>query len=273
LKFSDLKIAKETRKNIIAFCPYHKDSNTPNLYIIKRGAMAGFYKCFACGAKGYMDLPKKYEMKKEKRSKPVDINWFGLVLDYLSGGLNLGYPGDLFYKGSSRDFMIGWDIYTNCYTIPMRNEYREIIGIQRRFLDNSKCSVEGSKLGLFIKELGNVFSNCQQVIITEGLSDCVVATKNYGFAAIGRPSCNSCEGMVENYLNINCSNCKEVVIITDNDNPGIRGAKSLADRLKKKYQVKIIAPPIGIKDLRMWKDNGLTKEKLDKIIEKTNVWI
>jgi len=155
---------------------------------------------------------------------------------------------------------IGWD--GKAYAFPMFDEYGNIIGIQRRFSDGHKVSVDGSKIGLFIP------SNLPAdglLLICEGASD-TAAALDLGFPAIGRPSCNSGVAMTGRFVK-----GRNVAIVGDNDEAGRSGAEGLAGELHCP-SVKVIYPPEGIKDLRQWVKSGLTAEQLKEAIERSAVF-
>jgi DNA primase len=94
-------------------------------------------------------------------------------------------------------------------------------------------------------------------MVCEGPTDTAVAL-DMGFAAVGRPNCNSKVKMTVRYVGR-----RQVTIIADNDIAGIDGAKSLARELAGRgRKVRIIVPPLGVKDLRDWKNKGLTGRRL-----------
>jgi hypothetical protein len=155
---------------------------------------------------------------------------------------------------------IGWD--GNAFTFPMTDADGGVIGIRRRFLTGSKCSVRGSRSGLFVPtspEDGN------RLLICEGATD-TGAALDLGFDAIGRPSCNSGIEMIARVAR----GRNEVVIVGDNDHAGRRGAAKLADALVLHCSVKVIYPPEGAKDLRQWLRQGLTQEDFSNAIQETN---
>lgn len=50
-KYIDLEKAARSGNNVLACCPFHKDSN-PSFSMVMEGDKRGLYNCFACGAKG-----------------------------------------------------------------------------------------------------------------------------------------------------------------------------------------------------------------------------
>ena len=154
----------------------------------------------------------------------------------------------------------GWD--SKAFTFPMTSAEGRVIGIRRRFPNDRKFSVTGSKTGLFIPA---DLSAEGLLLICEGPTDTAAAI-DLGFAAIGRPNCNSKVKMTIEF----CKGRSELIIIGDNDKIGRDGAEKLAGKLLLYCSsVKIIYPPDTVKDLRQWLQGGLTSEKLQKIIENT----
>jgi hypothetical protein len=160
---------------------------------------------------------------------------------------------------SLKRLRIGWD--GEAYTFPMSNDFGKIIGIRRRFPTGRKVSVKGSKMGLFIP---SGLSSNGPLLICEGPTD-TAAALDLGFAAIGRPNCNSKVEMTANF-----ARSRPVVIVGDNDKVGQKGSKKLAGALSLFCpSVKIIYPPRGIKDLRQWLKSGLSREILVQLIQET----
>ncbi|MBN2136310.1 MAG: hypothetical protein JW720_00740, partial [Sedimentisphaerales bacterium] len=160
---------------------------------------------------------------------------------------------------SLRRLNVGWD--GNSYTFPMSNDFGQTIGIQRRFPNGRKVSVSGSKIGLFIPP--NLPAE-GILLICEGLTD-TAAALDLGYAAIGRPNCNSRIRMVVRFVR-----GRDVVIVGDNDDAGKAGAEKLATRLLPCCPtIRIIRPPELIKDLRSWRQAGLTTKELSKVISAT----
>ncbi len=147
---------------------------------------------------------------------------------------------------------VGWDGEAFCFA--MCDESGGVIGIRRRFGDGRKFCVKGSSNGLFIPE---GIDGSGPLMVCEGPTDTAVAL-DMGFAAVGRPNCNSKVRMTARYVG-----ARQVTIIADNDAAGIDGAKRLAQELAvRSGNVRIIVPPLGVKDLRDWNSKGLTRRRL-----------
>lgn len=244
------KVKKYGRKNAYATCPKHKDTH-PSLAIDIVGQYAGCFHCFSCGYSGKISQEELQQLKErhkmEKYENPTPINWGDIANMYG----NYGPPVFLTYK---------WDIcmdilYDLCIgddgeaaTIPMCNEDGEVVGIQRQFPDGKKCCIEGSQLGLFVpywypKDFDHMF-------ITEGCSDCA-SIMDLGFFAIGRASAGTCIDMTVKWVKKNCPNV-QIIIVADNDKPGITAAKELHEAFYEneipKHEFKIVS--FESKDIR-----------------------
>jgi hypothetical protein len=156
---------------------------------------------------------------------------------------------------------VGWDGFA--YTFPMSDDRGRIIGIRRRFPNGSKVSVKGGKNGLFIPaDLAEV----GPLLICEGPTD-TAAALDLGFAAIGRPNCNSLVEMTVRAVR----DRDEIVVVADNDAVGQVGADRLASVLALCCPcVRIVYPPNGVKDLRQWLNAGLTSAALAETIAYTH---
>jgi hypothetical protein len=84
-----------------------------------------------------------------------------------------------------------------------------------------------------------------------------------GFAVIGRPSCNG--------ASVHCvrlARGRDVVIIADADEPGQRGAVSLASTLRLYCpSVRIVTPPAPHKDARAWVRAGAIQADVQAVID------
>jgi len=143
---------------------------------------------------------------------------------------------------------LGIGFSAGSYTFPMSDERGKIIGIRRRFEDGRKGGVKDSKNALFIP---TGIENAKRLVICEGPTDCAAAL-DLGYAAIGRPSCNSKVAMTVRYVQK-----RPVIIVADRDTAGIRGAQKLTEALLQNgSNVRIVLPPPDYKDLRQWNESG-----------------
>lgn len=243
IPINELKVVDENEHEILAYCCFHNDTKHPNLIINKTGPYAGRYHCWACGADGWArDLNIKRDFVKAKKSK-ANVDWNKYLkhtderyMSYLAMELNI--DRDVLVR-----FGVGYKPSEYCYCIPVFNEGRYIIGIQRRYVDGQKRMVKGSRLGIFmsssvlqaVRRLKNDFV----LLITEGFSDAAVAT-HFGFYTIGRISATSSTEVITKF--IAKYSIPNIILIADNDGAGIVGA----EKLVKKLNLSLTNPPGSI---------------------------
>ena len=158
-----------------------------------------------------------------------------------------------------------------CWTFPMAQprfdktdgKYaHEVVGIRLRTSDGFKYALTGSRQGLFVP---SGFVTEGLLLICEGPTD-TAAALDLGFLAAGRPSCCGGSGMLATV----CRNL-EVVIIADDDEPGLRGAYELARTLVLYCRtLRVVCPPEGVNDLREWNKNGLTHNQLLEVVRSSD---
>lgn len=254
------------------YCWKHQDSKRPNLAVTLSEKYYGRFKCFACGYSGTFTSRQmaKLGLDRMKSNKPVPINWNQLVYAYRSCFVTGDTIAEIWNVDPSvpLDFGMGWD--EEAYTFPMYNENNEVIGIQRRWKDGGKACVSGSKLGLFIPV---DYAGCDNeyldyLFITEGVSD-ACAVYDLGLYAIGRPSCNSCAGMVREFIRLN-KNIHTVIVIPDNDKVGINGAKELQQEIDNIAAIQNFRfQYTGVKDIREY----IAKEGKEKVREELEKYL
>lgn len=169
---------------------------------------------------------------------------------------------------SLRRLQVGWSITHRAWSFPMRDANGTVVGLRLRSENGRKFSVSGGHHGLHVPTgLGNP----EQLLLAEGPTDCA-AMLDLGFAAVGRPSCT---GATEITIELARKlRPKLAVIMADNDppktggrRPGIDGAVQLATSLALHVQaVKVIVPPVPIKDARAWKIAGATADDVTAVI-------
>jgi 5S rRNA maturation endonuclease (ribonuclease M5) len=139
------------------------------------------------------------------------------------------------------------------YSFPMTDASGNVLGIRIRSSTGEKWSVTGGHEGLFIP---HDLPRGGELLITEGPTDCA-ALLDLGFAATGRPSCT---GGVKLLVELaRRRKPSTVTIVADGDEPGQRGANALATVLAVYVRrLRIITPPIEVKDARTWKQAGAT---------------
>jgi len=180
------------------------------------------------------------------KDRPIALNWNSLNEYYKQQIPPNHYQMRLAIRwGVSRktikDLGCGWIRSEGAWTFPVRNELCEIVGIQRIYPDNSKKMIRGSRIGIFVPT-GIDWKD--YIIICEGASDTATAI-DIGFPnSIGRLSATCGNKIIKEFIK-----GIDVIIVTDNDIPGIKGAEKLATDLTKQNKCSIIYPSEG-KDLR-----------------------
>ena len=149
-------------------------------------------------------------------------------------------------------------------SFPMRWADGKIGGIRLRAEDGFKFAVRGSKNLLFIPDN---FSRSGRVVICEGPTD-TAAGIDVGLNIVGRASAMTCR---EELFKI-CQQASNVIIVRDADEVGLRGAEQVAADLHKAHiPVKIIRP-LGHKDLRAWRADGLTTSLFSSVCLNYSNW-
>lgn len=171
-----------------------------------------------------------------------------LLADNLSVSLN-----------SLMDIGVAWACPHNAWAFPMFSGTGDCVGIRLRLRDGRKISVRGGMEGLFMPHGHR--STCYLV---EGPTD-LAAALTLGLWGIGRPSCRG--AVAHTQVTINRLGIQRVVIIGDNDQPGIDGAKALANEI----QVPVASMLLPTKDLREYVRMGGTLDLL-KSLERQLVW-
>lgn len=170
---------------------------------------------------------------------------------------------------------VGWHRTKNVWTFPMRDAALQCIGIRTRDTIGGKKAIFGSRGGLFIpRGLRN-----DRLYICEGPTD-TAALLDLHLNAIGRESCSGGVPLIVELLNER--RYEEAVIVSQRDEakprvkgrpelgvwyPGQDGAGKLAS-VARDYcpDVRVIMPPIGIKDARAWKKQGATAADLEQAV-------
>ena len=123
--------------------------------------------------------------------------------------------------------------------------------------NGKKISVRGSRNGVFLP----VIEAAPPVIVAEGPTDSA-ALMSLGYAVIGRPSCTGGQDIIRKM-----TKGVDVVIVSDSDSPGRRGAQQLASTLiNTTRSVKVIEPAGSASDAREWLATGATRELVDVVI-------
>ncbi|MDE2103842.1 MAG: hypothetical protein KGL39_41780 [Patescibacteria group bacterium] len=148
----------------------------------------------------------------------------------------------------------------HAWAFPMKDGSGRTVGIRLRGDDGSKFAIRGSRQGIFLP-------NChtdKTAYIVEGVSD-TAALISIGLFGFGRPQC--CGSIAVITATVSRLRIQEVIIIADNDEPGIKGAKQLSSELD--IPSCILLPPC--KDLRQMLSWGATADLIHSLVSNL-VW-
>lgn len=149
------------------------------------------------------------------------------------------------------------------WTFPMRDAAGRVTGIRRRLTDGRKLSVRGGHEGLFYDPDG--LAPQDEILLPEGPTD-TAALMMLGFAVVGRPSCLGGRELVKQLVGR-----RDCVVVSDADEPGLRGARQLAAELKRPGRIVRLIQPAKGKDVREWIQMGATRLVLEAVIRSAAV--
>jgi hypothetical protein len=157
----------------------------------------------------------------------------------------------------------GWSADHGAWAFPMTDAGGNVRGIRLRRPNGFKYSVTGGKEGLFLPATAGAPAG--PLLVVEGPTD-AAALLDLGFENVaGRPSCTG--GVMLLVELVQRRRPPEVVVVSDADEPGRRGAGNLASVLVAYAPaVRVIEPPEGVMDARAWLQAGATREELEKVI-------
>jgi hypothetical protein len=159
---------------------------------------------------------------------------------------------------------IGWSVEHRAWSFPMTDCDGNVLGIRLRRPNGYKFAVTGSKEGLLVPSTVDEDTS-SSLMVPEGPTD-ASALLDMGYQNVaGRPSCT---GGIKLLIELaRRRQSREVVIVSDSDEPGRRGADHLASVLVAYAPaVRVIAPPAGIKDVRDWLRAGGNRRDVEEAI-------
>jgi hypothetical protein len=145
------------------------------------------------------------------------------------------------------------------WAFPMSDGYGNVVGIRLRS-ERGKFAVRGSRQGIFLAAVAAQ----KTVFVCEGPTDTAAAVE-LGLFAVGRPNC--CCGGLDIRAYARRHKCARAIIVSDNDKPGLDGARKAGGELKLPYAVYV--PPA--KDLREFVRLGGTRAMIENTLKHT-VW-
>jgi hypothetical protein len=149
-----------------------------------------------------------------------------------------------------------WFNEHDAWGFPMRDGNYKVVGIRLRNKAGEKWAVKGSKSGVFY----SLVEPEETLYICEGPTDTAAALSCHLFA-IGRPSCSSGGPEILEFIRRNKA-IREVVIISDNDGPGQRGAEAL----QKQLPCRSALVTLPCKDMRQFYKDGGCRHSMDYIV-------
>ena len=153
-----------------------------------------------------------------------------------------------------------WAAPHAAWAFPMCDGHGNILGIRLRANDGRKWAVRGSRQGIFIAAVPPQ----PALFVCEGPTDTAAAVE-LGLFAVGRPNC--CCGGADLKIFTRRHPCQRVVMISDNDKPGLDGARKVGAEIGLPFAVYV--PPA--KDLREFVRLGGTRAMLETTIKST-IW-
>jgi hypothetical protein len=181
------------------------------------------------------------------------------ALEHVAG--LLGLP-----SGALERLGVGWSPSHQATTWPMRDADGNVIGIRLRCPRTArKWAFTGSAAGLVFDPLAmSKRAPGGRVWFAEGPTD-AAALLSVGLDAIGVPSAGGAVDLVVALARR--VKPAEVVIVADADDAGQRGAERLRDALLIVSTVRIVSPPKGLKDSRVWVCSGFDREVIERVAD------
>ena len=152
-----------------------------------------------------------------------------------------------------------WAASHAAWAFPMCDGYGNVVGIRLRN-ERGKFAVRGSRQGIFLASVPAQ----KTLFVCEGPTDTAAAVE-LGLFAVGRPNC--CCGGLEVRVYARRHDCNRVVIISDNDKPGLDGARKVGGELKLPFAIYV--PPA--KDVRDFVRLGGTWVMIENTLKGT-IW-
>jgi hypothetical protein len=158
-----------------------------------------------------------------------------------------------------------WAAPHAAWAFPMCDGHGNVVGIRLRN-ERGKFAVRGSRQGIFTTTDHGPQTTVPQktLFVCEGPTDTAAAVELNLFA-VGRPNC--CCGGAEIKIYARRYAVARVVVVSDNDKPGLDGARKVGGELKLPFVIYV--PPA--KDLREFVRLGGTRVMIENTLHNT-VW-
>jgi hypothetical protein len=148
----------------------------------------------------------------------------------------------------------------NAWAFPMWDGLGHMVGIRLRSMAGKKWTVTGTHAGIFVP----MVNPQPTLVICEGPTD-TAAALSMGYYAVGRPSCSGGAPMIKELIARTA--VRRAIVIADNDDPGLNGARSLISNL----QVPACIITLPGKDLRRFYCDGGDHETINALA-RSSVW-
>jgi hypothetical protein len=208
------------------------------------------------------DEPRRYAPP-PPRWQPPTINAAKLMQEWLAGTGPRALDDFATSLGVSTPSVVAvgaaWAAPHSAWAFPMCDGYGNVVGIRLRN-EWGKFAVRGSRQGIFLADVPAQ----KTLFVCEGPTDTAAAVE-LGLFAVGRPNC--CCGGAEIQIFARRTACSRVVVISDNDKPGLDGARKVGGELKLPFAVYV--PPA--KDVREFVRLGGTRAMIENTL-KGIVW-
>ena len=207
--------------------------------------------------------PGRMTPRAQRSAPPPTINATKLMRDWLAATPATAWAEFASSLGVSTSSLASvgaaWAASHSAWAFPMYDGYGEIVGIRLRN-ERGKFAVRGSRQGIFLAS-----APAQKTLfVCEGPTDTAAAVE-LGLFAVGRPNC--CCGGAEIKIYARRLGVARVVIVSDNDKPGLDGARKVGAELKLPFAVYV--PPA--KDVREFVRLGGTRAMIENTLNNT-VW-
>jgi len=167
-----------------------------------------------------------------------------------------------------RRLSVGWAGESQATSWPMRDGAGAVIGIRLRCPETAKkWAVFCSKAGLFY-DPNAMRAPIRRLYACEGPTD-TAALLWLGCDVVGVPSAGGgCDLLASLCRRIRPS---EIVLMADNDGPGLAGMSKLADSLMIVAPVRIVSPPLHFKDSRDWITGGCDRKIIESFADRAPI--
>ena len=283
---------KDTGKDIMVTCPYHKDGQErrPSAGIRKSD---GLFHCLACGeihslpevisacfgkndigVFGWQWLLKNFATVSIRERKSITLDCSrqkkGMEKEYVSEQEldKYRYTHPYMYERGLTDevielFDIGYDKETDCLTFPIRDIDGNTLFVARRNVKtkffNYPAGVEKPLYGLYEitqKRLQD-WESIKEIIVTESMLDAL------SFWTIGKyaVALNGVGNELQ-FKQLRELPCRKIILATDSDEAGMRARYRIRHNIQSKKMVTEYIFPPGKKDA-----NECTQEELKNVLE------